>query len=75
MSNRKRYDFERLDKYCKENSVTLLEDYTGCFLTKNSLIKGKCVYENCENEFDKLFINLVKTGPYCKCCIKIILKM
>jgi hypothetical protein len=46
MSNRKRYDFEWLDKYCKENSVTLLDDYKDCFLTKNSLIKGKCVYEN-----------------------------
>jgi hypothetical protein len=75
MSNRQRYDFERLDKFCKENNVTLLEEYTDCFLTKNSLIKGKCVYEKCGNEFDKHFINLVKTGPYCKYCIKDISKV
>ena len=52
MSNRQRYDFERLDKFCKENSVTLLEEYTDCFLTKYFLIKGKCVFEEhgvCDN--------------------------
>jgi len=35
MSERRKYDFERLDKYCKENNVTLLEDYSCCKLTKD----------------------------------------
>jgi len=74
MSKRKRYDFELLNKYCKENDVTILEDYTNIFLTKNSLINGICIYENCENKFQKQFINLLKTGAYCKFCIKIIAK-
>jgi hypothetical protein len=70
MTERKKYDFERLDKYCKENNVTLLEDYRGLSLTKFSLIKCKCIYENCDNEFEKKFENLTKTGAYCKECIK-----
>ncbi len=72
MSKRHRYDFDRLDKYCKENCVTLLENYSNVFLTKKYLIKCKCVYENCENEFEKVFCELEKTGAYCKICIKII---
>ena len=72
MTTRTKYDFERLDKYCKKNGVTLVEDYSNDFITKNSFIKGKCLYENCENEFEKRFENLVKAGSYCKICIKII---
>jgi hypothetical protein len=64
------YNLERLQSYCKENNVTLLEDYTDIFITKNSLINGFCIYENCENEFDKRFFELLKTGAYCKICIK-----
>ena len=72
MTSRTKYDFERLDKYCKENGVTLVEDYSNDIITKNSFIKGKCVYANCENEFEKSFSELVKRGGYCKSCIKII---
>jgi hypothetical protein len=50
--------------------VILLDDYTDIFLTKNTLIKGFCIYENCENEFDKKFCELLKTGAYCEICIK-----
>jgi hypothetical protein len=71
MTARTKYDFERLDKYCKENGVTLVEDYRNTYLDGKVKIKGKCVYENCENEFEKKFDNLVKTGSYCKICIKI----
>ena len=53
MSKRQRYDFEMLDKYCKENDVILLHDYTDIFLTRESFIKGNCSYKNCENEFEK----------------------
>jgi len=72
MSKRTKYDFERLDKYCKENNVTILEDYSECQLTKNSLIKGVCVYNNCQETFEKKIINLIDSGGYCKTCIKII---
>lgn len=52
MAERHKYDFKRLDKYCKENNVTLLEDYSNLSLTKISLIKAS-VYENCDNIFEK----------------------
>ena len=64
------YDFKRLEKYCNENCVTLLEDYSIIFLTKNTFIIGNCIYKNCENEFDKKFCDLENTGAYCKYCIK-----
>lgn len=58
MRKRKKYNFERLDKYCKENNVVLLEDYSNAEMTKNSQIKGNCIYENCKNNFEKKFDNL-----------------
>jgi len=64
------YDFKRLDKYCKENDVTLLDDYSVISPTKNTFIIGNCIYKNCENEFDKKFCDLENTGAYCKICIK-----
>jgi hypothetical protein len=73
MAKKQKYDFDRLDKYCKENNVTLLEDYSNIFTTKNSCIKGNCIFENCKNPFEKTFCNLEKTGAYCKVCIKIVL--
>ena len=72
MSNPRKFDFERLDKYCKDNNIQLLEDYSFLKINRDSKIKGKCIYENCANEFYKNFRELEKTGGYCKICIKII---
>ena len=72
MPKRIKYDLEQLDKYCKENNVLLLENYSEMLLTKVSIIKGSCIYENCQNIFEKKLYNLIKTGAYCKTCIKII---
>ena len=44
MSKRKKYDFELLQKYCSENNVVLLEDYSCKYVTRNITIKCKCVY-------------------------------
>jgi len=71
MANRQKFDFERLNAYCHENNVTLLEDYSDNSITKTSLIKGKCVTDNCVNAFEKRFIYLTKNGGYCVDCIKI----
>ena len=51
MKERQKYDFARLEQYCKENNVVLLEDYSNRFLTRSSIINGKCMYENCVNNF------------------------
>jgi hypothetical protein len=72
MLKRKKYDFELLKKYCSENNVVLLEDYSCKYVTRNINIKCKCAYENCNNEFEKNFRQLEKTGAYCGVCKNII---
>ena len=71
MAKRTQYDFALLDKYCKANNVTLLEEYSNFKLNRLSNIKSKCVYENCINDVNKKFRELEKTGSYCINCIKI----
>ncbi len=71
MSKRTKYDFERLDKYCKETNIILLEDYSNIPLTRDVYIKSKCSYNNCENVVDKKFRELETAGSYCVDCIKI----
>ena len=72
MDERKRYDFDYLQNYCNENNIVLLEDYSSKYLTRDIIIKGKCVYENCNNNFEKKFRELINAGGYCKSCIQII---
>ena len=72
MAKRKKYDFELLQNYCNENNVVLLEDYSCKYITRDNIIKGKCIYENCNNEFEKNFRELINAGGYCKLCIQIV---
>ena len=72
MTIRQKYNLERLNKYCDENCITLLECYSDINLTKNVVIKGNCIYENCKYNFEKKFENLIGSGAYCSNCIKII---
>ena len=41
MTQRVKYDIQRLQNYCSEHNLTLTDDYTDMFLTKNTPIKGK----------------------------------
>jgi hypothetical protein len=64
---RLKYDINLLTKFCAENNVELLKDYSGEKLTYITLIEGKCV--NCENSFNKIFAALYKcNGYYCSSC-------
>ena len=74
MCDSPKFNFNFLQKYCNENNVMLFEDYSNILLTGNTIIKGKCIYENCQNSFQKKFSNVIKTGAYCKDCCKIISK-
>ena len=65
MAKRRKYDFERLNAYCEENSVTLLEDYSNSNLTITSIIKGGCIYENCKNEFVDGDVNVFTERQMC----------
>jgi hypothetical protein len=73
MSKRIKYDIKRLNQYCAENQVNLLEHYNDKPLTKNYIIKGNCIYDKCKNNFEKKFINLIGSGAYCDTCKNIIL--
>ena len=53
MSIRQNFNFNKLNYYCKENGITLLEDYSSSKLTHKFIIKGKCIYNNCNNIFEK----------------------
>jgi hypothetical protein len=65
-----KYDFERLDKYCKENNITLLEDYSNVKLNSVSIIKGECSNKDCGLYYEKLFKSFQISGGYCLKCSK-----
>ena len=69
MSINKKFNFERLQKYCSENSVVLLEDYSNMPLKGSVIIKGNCVSENCNNNFEKKFDYLIKSNSFCIHCV------
>ena len=68
MLQRVKYDIQRLQNYCSEHNLTLIDDYKDVFLTKNTPIKGKCNNYDCNNNFEKVFCELVKTNGYCRDC-------
>lgn len=72
MNKRRDYDLERLENYCKENNVTLLEDYCDVKINRDSYIKGNCCYNNCNSLFEKRFRELLNAGGYCSVCIQIV---
>jgi hypothetical protein len=61
-----------LNKYCKENNVTLLEDYSNIKINRDIYIKGICCYNNCSSLFEKKFRELLNAGGYCSICIQIV---
>jgi hypothetical protein len=63
-----KYSYGSLQKFCSENDLTLIGDYNKK-LSYNSLICGKCNYDECLNDFNKSFFSLISRGGYCKLCI------
>ncbi len=74
MKESPKFNLNFLQKYCEENNVELLEDYSNIALKGDTFIKGKCIYENCQNSFEKKFKYICEIGSYCKNCCKIISK-
>jgi len=71
-TNQNKFTFQKLEDYCKENNIQLLEDYTNIHITKKSLIKAKCQYDNCNESVKKEFRQIEKLGVYCKKCMNVI---
>ena len=68
MAQKINYNLELLTKFCSDNSITLLKDYSGEVVNRETRIEGKCLTRGCENNFDKTFRNLYKINGYCKEC-------
>ena len=63
------YSVEELKEYCLEHNVELLQNYDKKATSKTFII-GKCVTENCDETFNKLYSVLLTAGAYCKGCSK-----
>ncbi len=66
---KRQFNRELLEEYCSENDIkydTILEDIK---ITRNTKIRGKCISENCVNDFEKTFCMMIeRSGGYCKAC-------
>lgn len=65
------YNYDLLEKYCKNNNLNLNKNYENIHLTRDSKISGFCINKDCDELFTKNFINLVKYGAFCKKCAEI----
>lgn len=67
--SRLKYDYNMLKSICEEGDVTLLEDYTNKYITRDTRIIAKCIM--CENNFNKSLNKLHKQRNFgCVICCK-----
>ena len=66
---RLKYDYNMLMRICDEGGVTLLEDYSNKYITRDTRIIAKCIM--CENSFNKSLNKLHKQRNFgCEICAK-----
>lgn len=70
-SNKKLFNYNYLEQYCKETKIKLLKDYKNEKVNRNSIIEAKCLTQECENIVNKDFRSIIEFGGcYCvNCCI------
>lgn len=67
MTGKRRFTYELLKSLFGDSGVILLQDYSKTYLTRDSIITGKCI--SCENTFSKTFDKLDKNKNFgCKEC-------
>jgi hypothetical protein len=59
-----------LYEFCSNNSIILNDDYSNEVINRDTIIKGNCLTNNCENQFIKPFRQLLKINGYCEKCSK-----
>jgi hypothetical protein len=69
------YSFEHLQNFCNENKIILIKSYDDCKVTRDTIIEGKCINNDCDSDFNKVFRQLKKSGGYCKKCTNNITKI
>ena len=63
-----KYSYDSLQKFCGENGIELCRDYSQEVVRRDTKIEGKCKHNNCNNNFEKVFRELLKTNGYCRDC-------
>ena len=63
-----KYNNETLIKYCKNNDIILIKDYSNNKINRDYYIEGKCKTTECNKLFNKSFRQLLKTEAYCTEC-------
>ncbi len=69
MAKKIRYNYDLLKNIIDKNNVELTEDYKEQKLTRDTIIKGKCISNDCNSIFSKTLRLLNdNAGPYCVTC-------
>ena len=54
-----KYNYNYLNKFCCDNNLILLKNYSEIDINRDTFIEIKCIGENCENICNKKFKNLI----------------
>jgi hypothetical protein len=64
------YTIDTLTLFCSKNLIILNNNYNNIKVTRDTKISGKCLSSNCNNDFNKVFRQLISTNGYCNTCTK-----
>lgn len=65
-----KYNVAYLLQFCKENNITLNNNYTDELINRNTNINGYCITKDCDQMFNRSFRELIKLNGYCANCCK-----
>ena len=65
--NRNKYNKKELDLFVKQYNIKLNYKYTS--VTRDSIIEGQCITDECNNDFSKTFRRLKESQGYCEYCM------
>ena len=71
MSKQKiKYNKNLLDKFCNDEGIKLLKEYSDNELNIEAIIEAKCLTTDCKEHVSKSFKYFLKNGCFCKTCQK-----
>jgi hypothetical protein len=62
------YTLKTLTSFCRKNGIKLNNNYNNIRVTRDTKIHGKCLNLSCNNDFNKVFRQLMSTNGYCSIC-------
>ena len=67
---RQQYNYEYLQKFCEDNNIELVDDYSKDKITRDSIIRCKCKSDGCCEVFEKNFRQIVESKNFgCLLCV------